>query len=97
MASTESTVTKNKIPFKHTSDVRKPETQIRLRGYEYYVRAEILQAYVVCVIVLQNNTPVNDLFLQTGTAREDSGCAVSPESALLQLQPRILIRTSVHA
>ena len=97
MASTESTV-KKQNPFKHTSDVRKPETQIRLRGYEYYVRAEILQAYVhACVIVLQYNTPVNDLFLQKGTAREDSGCAVSSESALLQLQPRILIRTSVHA
>ena len=100
MASTESTVKKNKKqqnPFKHTSDVRKPETQIRLRGYEYYVRAEILQAYVrACVILLQYNTPVNYLFLQKGTAREDSGCAVSSESALLQLQPRILIRTSVH-
>ena len=89
---------KKQNPFKHTSDVRKPETQIRLRGYEYYVRAEILQAYVhACVIVLQYNTPVNDLLLQKGTAREDSGCAVSSESALLQLQPRILIRTSVHA
>ena len=99
MASTESTVKKKKQnPFKHTSDVRKPEAQIRLRGYEYYVRAEILQAYVhECVIVLQYNTPVNDLFLQKGTAREDSGCAVSSESALLQLQPRIMIRTSVHA
>ena len=61
-------------------------------------RAEILQAYVhACVIVLQYNTPVNDLFLQKCTAREDSGCAVSSESALLQLQPRIMIRTSVHA
>ena len=63
MASTESTVKKKEQnPLKHTSDVRKPETQIRQRGYEYYVRAEILQAYVhACVIVLQYNTPVNDL------------------------------------
>ena len=88
MASTESSVKKKQNPFKHTSDVRKPETQIRLHGYEYYVRAEILQAYVhACVIVhvLQYNTPVNDLFLQKGTAREHSDCAVSSESALLQL------------
>ena len=55
MASTGSTdkKTNKQNPFKHTSDVRKSETQIRLRGYEYYVRAEILQAYVhACVIVL---------------------------------------------
>ena len=39
----------------------------------------------------------NDLFLQKGTAREDSDCAVSSESAFLHLQPRIMIRTSVHA
>ena len=39
----------------------------------------------------------NDLFLQKGTAKEDSDCAVSSESAFLQLQPRIMIRTSVHA
>ena len=39
----------------------------------------------------------NDLFLQKGTAREDSDCAVSLESAFLQLQPRVMIRTSVHA
>ena len=77
--------------------MRKPETQIRLRGYEYYVRAEILAYVHACVIVLQYNTPVNDLFLQKGMAREDSGCAVSSESALLHLQPRILIRTNVHA
>ena len=30
-----------KNPFKPTSDVRKAKAQIRLRGYEYYVRAEI--------------------------------------------------------
>ena len=97
MASTESTVKKqNKIPLNIHQMC--DEAQIRLRGYEYYIRAEILQAYVhACVIVLQHNTPVNDLFLQKGTAREDSGCAVSSESALLQLQPRIMIRTSVHA
>ena len=47
------------------------EAQIRLCGYEYYVRAEILQAYVhTCMIVLQYNTPVNDLFLQKSTARK---------------------------
>ena len=48
-------------PFNHISDVRKAEAQIRLRGYEYYVRTEILQAYMhVCVliIVLQYNTSV---------------------------------------
>ena len=89
-------------PFKHTSDVRKAEAQIRLRGYEYYVRAEILQAYMhvfVLIIVLQYNTSIvaNNLFLQKGTAREDSDCTVSSESAFLQLQPRIMIRTSVHA
>ena len=39
----------------------------------------------------------NDLFLQKGTTREDSDCAVSSESAFLRLQPRIMIRTSVHA
>ena len=44
MAGTESTVENN--PFKHTSDVRKAEAQIRLCGYEYYVRAEILQSYM---------------------------------------------------
>ena len=49
MASTGSSVKKNQNPSKHTSDVRKPETQIRLRGYEYYVRAEILQAYSMCM------------------------------------------------
>ena len=100
MASTESTVKKKQNPFKHTSDVQKPEAHFRLRGYEYYVRtaAEILQVYMhACVIVLQYNTPVNDVFLQKGTTREDSGCAVSPESAFLQLQPRIMIRTSMHA
>ena len=97
MASTEATVKKKQKKQQHPSDVRKPITQIRLRGYEYYVRAEILQAYEhACVIVLQYNTPVNDLFLQKGTARKDSVCAVSSESALLQLQPRIRIRTSVH-
>ena len=36
------------------------------------------------------------MFLQKGMAREDSDCAVSSESAFLQLQPMIMIRTSVH-
>ena len=87
MAGTESTVENN--PFKHTSDVRKADAQSRLRGYEYYVRDEILQslhAYVF-IIVLQYNTSAlqYDLFLQKGTAREDSDCAISSESAFLQL------------
>ena len=59
MAHTESTVKNN--PFRHISNVRKAEAQIRLRGYEYYVRTEILQAYMhVCVLisVLQYNTSV---------------------------------------
>ena len=98
MASTESTVKKRLTCQIHKSDVRKAEAQIRERGYEYYVRAEILQAYMhACVIVLQYHTPVNDLFLQKGTVREDSGCAVSSVSAFLQPQTRIMIRTSVHA
>ena len=79
-----------KNPFNHTADVRKAKAQIRLRGYEYYVRAEILQVYMhacVLIIVLQYKTSIvaNNLFLQKGTAREDSDCAVSSESAFLQL------------
>ena len=52
----------------------------------------------VLIIVLQYHTSVvaNDLFLQKGTTREDSDCAVSSESVLLQRQLRIMIRTSVH-
>ena len=54
MAHTESTVKNN--PFRYTSVVRKAEAQIRLRGYEYYVPAEILHAHMhvrVLITILQ--------------------------------------------
>ena len=34
-------------PFKHTSDVRKAEAQIRLRGYEYYSDLPSFEQFLV--------------------------------------------------
>ena len=52
---------RKKNTFKDTSDVRKAEAQIRMRWYEYYVRAEILQSYMhacMLIFVLQYNMVV---------------------------------------
>ena len=102
MTSKESTV-KKKIPL----DIHRMCEKQKLRpdcADMNIMYGLILQAYMhacvqhcTSVQYLSTSIVANDLFLQTGTAWEDSDCAVSSESVFLHLQPRIMIRTSVHA
>ena len=64
---------------------------------KYYNHTCVRAHHCTSVQYFSTSIVANDLVLQKGTAKEDSDCVVSSESAFLQLQPRIMIRTSVHA